>query len=67
MMSSSTEKGFEDGFLRECRTGWLLVADDFGGKLNEKESLRHGMSKHLSHVRSEIAINLESTILFLLI
>ncbi len=38
-----------DDFLRECRTGWLLVEDNFGGRLNEKEKLKYG--KHLGNIQ----------------
>lgn len=30
------------GFLRECRTGWLLVAKDFGSKITDKDKLKYG-------------------------
>ena len=36
------ENSLDEGFLRQCRTGWLLVEDDFGGKLTEKEKLKYG-------------------------
>ena len=39
-----------DNFLRECRTGWLLIEDGFGGRLNEKEKLKYGKMMHTKFI-----------------
>ena len=35
-------KTSHETFLQECRTGWLLLENDFGGKLTNKEKLKYG-------------------------